>query len=274
MKMGDQMTVAGGTRLWSMANGARALYVRIVVIAAVLPLVAACASSSQEERLAAPVLEPGAWTEAALHCRKDACENLYQLVMGRGGSVKVTVNAPADPALPDFTLELQDRDGHVIAEDRELMKRPRNVTRGLAPGLYLVSIKGRGTRDDRLSYKVRYDVVTKTEVKKARPSPPQAAPKSRPKPPPPPPPPPPPTTRWIASEILEVERQGGEPVAVLLEAGTSDGLKPGLKGELVDGGQPIAVLEVVDVYAEGSRARIVGALTAPITLDTTARIAP
>ena len=210
------------------------------------------------------------WTEDALHCRQNDCENLYQLIMSRSGQVKVTANAPADPSLPDFVLELRDRDGHVIAEDRKLMKRPRVITRGLAPGLYLVAIMGRDKQDHLLSYKLRYDPIQK---KRRRTQPPPKITKDE-LPPIPPPPPPPPTTPkvWIASEVLEVERQGSEPVAVLLEAGTSQGMKPGLTGELVEADQVIGKLEVVDVYAEGSRARIVGALTAPITLDTTARL--
>jgi hypothetical protein len=237
---------------------------------ALVALLIGCATTEEQKRLAAPVLEGGVWTEAALHCRKNDCQNLYQVVMTRSGSVKVTVNAPADPALPDFTLELQDRDGHVIAEDRKLMKRPREVIRGLTPGLYVVAIKGRDTRDDRLSYKVRYDLVKKGTKKAKRRSKAKAKPKRTVAKPPPPPAP----RNWIGSEVLEVERQGGEPVAVLLEAGTSQGMKPGLRGELVEGDKTIAQLEVVDVYAEGSRARIIGALTAPITLDTSARIAP
>ena len=45
-----------------------------------------------------------------------------------------------------------------------------------------------------------------------------------------------------------------------------------LRGELIEGGQVIGKLEVVAVYAGGSRARILGGLVAPITHDTEARI--
>jgi hypothetical protein len=73
--------------------------------------------------------------------------------------------------------------------------------------------------------------------------------------------------------VIEVERAGGEPIAILLEAGTSQGVKPGQSGELIESGQVIGRIEVVDVYSAGSRARIVGGLSSPITLDTRARLA-
>jgi hypothetical protein len=45
-----------------------------------------------------------------------------------------------------------------------------------------------------------------------------------------------------------------------------------MSGELVRDGRVIGKLEVVDVYAAGSRAKILGGLSAPITLDTSARL--
>ncbi len=82
----------------------------------------------------------------------------------------------------------------------------------------------------------------------------------------------PPSPTYIESDLLEIERTGGKPVAVLLEAGASEGLRRGMVGELVDRGQVIGRLEIIAVYDEGSRARIVGDLSMPITFDTAARI--
>jgi hypothetical protein len=82
----------------------------------------------------------------------------------------------------------------------------------------------------------------------------------------------PPSPNYIESDLLEIERSGGEPVAVLLEAGASEGLTRGMVGELLDRGQVIGSLEIIAVYEEGSRARIVGELSVPITIETSARI--
>jgi hypothetical protein len=82
----------------------------------------------------------------------------------------------------------------------------------------------------------------------------------------------PPVPVYIRSDLLEVERSSGQPVAVLLEAGAGEGLRRGMVGELVDGGRVIGELEIIAVYDDGSRARIVGDLVAPITIDTSARL--
>jgi hypothetical protein len=82
----------------------------------------------------------------------------------------------------------------------------------------------------------------------------------------------PPSPIYIESDLLEIERSGGVPVAVLLEAGASEGLTRGMVGELLDRGQVIGSLEIIAVYDEGSRARIVGELSVPITFETSARI--
>ncbi len=58
----------------------------------------------------------------------------------------------------------------------------------------------------------------------------------------------------------------------MIDRGRADGLGPGMRGRLIDDGRPIATVEIVDSYEEGSRARIEGALLAPIRPDTRAEI--
>ncbi len=59
---------------------------------------------------------------------------------------------------------------------------------------------------------------------------------------------------------------------MLLEAGTGTGVQRGMRGELRDGDITIGEIEIEAVYAQGSRARILGGLSAPITFDTRARM--
>jgi hypothetical protein len=148
----------------------------------------------------------------------------------------------------------------------------------VAEGDYRVKIQGRGKKD-----LLSYEVVAKIEGG-ARPRPPANVPR-RPRPEPrtqepavqrprvqepalprPAPQEVPPTL----VEVLEVERENGEPVAVLIDAGTPMGIEAGLRGSLVDNGQQIGRIEIVDVYDSGSRARLIGPLAAPITIDTEA----
>lgn len=84
--------------------------------------------------------------------------------------------------------------------------------------------------------------------------------------------PPEPASTWVVAEVLDVEETSGSPTAVMVEAGTPDGISPGMTGELYEGDTVIGQIEVVDVYPTGSRARIQGTLSAPISFDTLSRI--
>jgi len=226
-----------------------------------------CASRRDAKaRETAPELTLSSRVEGSLHCGRGRCRETYRLVVDKRRKVRVTAEAPADPALPDFALVLEDANQRLIAENRVALERPRKIVATLAPGLYYVVLTGTHNKDDQLSYKLKIDpIATKSVTRKKRRSPSGGGGT-------PPPPPPPKRKVTVPSEVLEVERAGGEPVAVLLEAGTSQGIAPGQRGELVEGGQVIGRIEVVDVYAAGSRAKIVGGLTSPITLDTSAQI--
>jgi hypothetical protein len=80
------------------------------------------------------------------------------------------------------------------------------------------------------------------------------------------PPPMPPGTA-IRTDVIEVERAAGVPVAVLIDAGTRTGVSAGQTGRLVVADREIGRIEIVDVYAAGSRAKIVGELSGEITPD-------
>jgi hypothetical protein len=81
-----------------------------------------------------------------------------------------------------------------------------------------------------------------------------------------------PKAEWVIAEVLDVEEVAGRPAAVMLEAGGSEGIEPGMRGELFEGDAVIGRIEVVEVYPTGSRARILGALSGPVNFDTLSRI--
>jgi hypothetical protein len=81
-----------------------------------------------------------------------------------------------------------------------------------------------------------------------------------------------PRPEWVIAEVLDVEEVAGRPAAVMLEAGGSEGIEPGMRGELFEGDAVIGRIEVVEVYPTGSRARILGALSGPVNFDTLSRI--
>lgn len=244
----------------------RSMTVRALL--ALVLLVPGCASRDARLREDASDLMSGQWREDSLHCDRDRCVILYRMVVEKPTTVVVEAVAPADPLLPDFFLAVEDPEGRVIGDDRAAQKRPRRIVRRLDPGLYFVRVAAATEKDDQLSFKLRFRPEVAKVVQPKRSAPKSSAPKSTPRPPPAPPPP-----VYLESEVLEVERDGGEPVAILLEAGTSQGVKPGQSGELIEAGEVIGRIEIVDVYSAGSRARIVGGLRSPITLDTRARLA-
>lgn len=76
----------------------------------------------------------------------------------------------------------------------------------------------------------------------------------------------------VRSEVIEIERTAGVPVAVMIEAGAPTGVSQGLTGRLVDDGREIGRIEILDVYPGASRAKILGELSGEITGATIAEV--
>jgi hypothetical protein len=123
------------------------------------------------------------------------------------------------------------------------------------PGIYLVGIDA--PEKSRL---FRYELLASFE-----PEPPRLVA-------PPAPTPPEPRFESVSAEVIEIEGRPSDPRAVLIDRGRSDGMRPGLRGRLIENGEEIATVEIVDAYSDGSRARIEGSLQAPITAHTLAEI--
>jgi len=101
-----------------------------------------------------------------------------------------------------------------------------------------------------------YTIASRIEI--------SSTPLARTAPPAPSPPKQRPTSRTLHARVLEVE--GGSDV--LIDAGTRQGVRPGDRGTLREAGRVIAQIEIVAVYADGSRARVQGTRSAPITART------
>jgi hypothetical protein len=77
------------------------------------------------------------------------------------------------------------------------------------------------------------------------------------------------TTSWM---VLEVEGERGQPRFVIIDGGSRSGLRRGLRGRLIERGRFLAEIEIVDVFDEGSRARITTELVDRVTPQTAAEI--
>lgn len=228
-----------------------------------------CASDTYATREEARPLVPGKWHRDFLHCEDGECKDWYMVNVDRPAQLRIDVYSAAVPGLPDYVLRLEDSNRQQIAKVGATGQSPRQIRQEVDPGLYLVLVESADPNGVRLEYEILADLrdPPKPAPQTHRPAP--QAPARRP----PPPPPPRPEPVWVDAEVLEVERNAGEPAFVLIDAGKPKGLRPGHTGQLVENGRAIAEIEVKEVYEAGSRARIVGPLRAPITVETKAQIA-
>lgn len=212
-------------------------------------------------------------TEDALACdkRTNDCADWFRVRTKGQGRVVASVHLLEDPDArqdddekkapppPDFTLELRDKNGDLLQSAASEGRGEAEVAADAEAGSLFAVVSSPGGKQT-----LRYRVRAAFE--------PAALP-----PPPPPPPaprvelPPAPRVETRAGAVLEVERSAGSE-AVLIELGAGAGMKPGLRGRLLDGGREIGAVVVQDVYPDGSRARVEGALLGPISAQTRVEI--
>lgn len=275
---------------------------RTALFILLLLLLTACATPGErnaiEQRDAVP-LELGIRQGDTLSCADRNCAKFYRLAVSEPRTITIEVASPTDPVAADYGVALFTHDFELVAEDRRGYRRPRSITEDLAAGVYYVRVRNLFDLAEPLQYEVRAiaghpAAIAESPTPRSVKAPVETnnAPPPRPtkvKPPPPPrrrpplrttaiptPAPPlepqrrreeeaPPRTVLLRSEVIEVERASGAPVAVLIEAGAATGVSRGSSGQLVDGRTAIGLVEIVDVYPGGSRARIVGELRGDIT---------
>jgi hypothetical protein len=222
------------------------------------------------------------WLKDTLHCAARRCSNLYELPIAEPGEVKVEVYAPLG-RLPDFGVVLLDADAGVLARSQEPGVRPRRLQAQVVPGSYVIHVYALGIKDPSLTYEVIARLSAATAPAKTRQTKKAPEPSKPPQPtvaePVPPPLPkqtptsasPSPMRGGVQAEVLDVEERAGTSF-VLLDAGAPHAVAIGMRGQLVEGDAILAEIEIVEVFADGSRARILGELKGSISIDTKARI--
>jgi hypothetical protein len=173
-------------------------------------------------------------------------------VRGRGGSLPVGSSRR-------FRVSATDADGEAVKTEVRVGGRVvasgegsvDYVFVGRKEGNYVVEVRATDGRDTAV-----HKVAVKVVPKGPRQPPPKPKPKYD-------------TRRNIG--ILEVERSpsGG---TVLIEFRGGDGAEKGQGGRLMSGGRKIADIQIIEVYAEGSRARLLGEPSEVITGATRAEI--
>jgi hypothetical protein len=207
-------------------------------------------------------LELGSWHRDALDCEEGDCADWYRFETSEPGTLRVdAVRLEDDRELPEFSVALADGDGVVLEEaksggqTRARLTHPKAKGQHVPAGRFALAVSTPAEDEGALGYELRVTF------------------KARPKPKPPPPPPrAEPSFRTMKAVVLEVEARADGGEAVLIDQGSRSGVARGQIGRLLVGGKKVADIEIVDVYPEGSRARIRGALGAAITPNTVAEI--
>jgi hypothetical protein len=182
------------------------------------------------------------------------CADWFRFRPSAPGTIRVSVAPRAEegakprpegaPPVP-FELSVVDESGaslgHAVAGEGAPAAEVSFAVR--SPAAFLVSV-ALPPKSGRQPYELRFD----TQLRAA------PAPATK-------------TQRWT---VLEVE--SGAQTSVVIDGGRRDALRAGLRGRLLDGDRTLGRVVVVEVFEEGSRARVEGPLAGAITPDTVAEI--
>jgi hypothetical protein len=149
--------------------------------------------------------------------------------------------------LPSFDIALSDHQGKSIVRVKSEGGKQRALESSVAKGSYSVSVWSEAP-----GRPFAYRLTSKFK----------AAPKPRAKP----------RFEVRSAMILEAEGWGTDIEAILIDLGSTKGMREDLTGRLVDDGEEIGTFEIEQVYPDGSRARINGRLSRPLGPDTQAEI--
>lgn len=179
--------------------------------------------------------------------RRPDCIDWFALELPEAGEIRleVTASGPEDPDL-DYTVIFADGRGEPLRRVSNQGRREVRMTWSGGPGAYLAAVSS-----DPMQTELQYDIVAWFQP---------AGEASRPRFE---------TSSWM---VLEVESEMGRPRFVVIDGGRKNGLHKGFRGRLIESGRPIAEIEIVDVFEEGSRARIATELADRITPQTAAEI--
>ena len=199
------------------------------------------------------------WHRDALDCtrRVGDCADWFAFATPGPGSLRIDLAKMADEQeTPEFSLVVGDASGALALEEanagrtRLLLRYPADEGRYSDGGRHTLAVRTPEEGDGAFAYELRVSFVPKPLPRR----------------------PPAPRFEAVRAALLEVETgpDGGE--AVLIDKGSRAGIARGQKGRLLQDGKKIADIEILDVYPDGSRAAIRGALGAALTPATVAEV--
>jgi hypothetical protein len=195
----------------------------------------------------------GEWKRDALDCGEGTAATGYRFETAEPGTLRIAaVRVDDGRELPEFSVALADADGKVLEQrasggkERVRFAHPRRRASTRPTGRFTLAVQTPPEDEGALGYELRV-----TFAAKPRPKPPRrvkrrlaSAPCRRR------------CSRWRRAR----RRQGGAD-----RPGQRGRSRAGQRGRLLVGGKKLAEIEIIDVYPDGSRARIRGSLGAAIT---------
>lgn len=195
----------------------------------------------------------GEWQRDALDCGRFLsrdCTDWYHLEAPGEGTLRLDVAKVQDEQeVPTFVLALGEASGRVIEKAPAGGRTRVRLDAKVREGRYTVSVGIAEDAGGGMAYELRASFQPK----------PRPAPRA-------------PRYSAVEATLLEVETRDDGSEAVLLDKGSRVGIAPGQKGRLLQDGETIAEIEILDVYPDGSRAVIRGSLGAAITPSTVAEV--
>jgi len=190
-------------------------------------------------------------------------DDWYRLEVPAAGTVYLELSA-AQPhgSLPGLFLVLTERGGVAHVDPTRTGGRTRVVlSREVQPGAYLVWVGTEPEAAGSVPYEIRAHFKPKPLPPKPKPRPKAVAPVA----PVVAPPPPAPAFETHVTSVVEIERGQDDAQFVTIAGGERMGFQPGFTGRLVDGGRTLGTFEIIEVYSGGSRVKIRGRLSGPVS---------
>ena len=219
-------------------------------------LLTACAKPPPPNSVQGGAFSLGTRTlQGQLDCPRKDCVHWYRTDVPQKGTLILDLRDLGTDAAPaGFSVTVAPEGRASVMTEPSMGRRDVHIERRVRPARYMIAL-----RSDKPGRAFPYSIKA-TFV----PAPPPA--------PPPPPPPPEPKFEAHQTVILEAEGWGRDVTAVLVESGEQHGISPGFQGRLLNQGEVIGVLEVEQVYPDGSRLVVVGPLTDSVGAETIVEI--
>lgn len=226
---------------------------RVLIVAISLGMGAGCALTPPPHGYPTGALEIGLSSSYRdqINCPREDCERWFRTRLVKRGDLSVVVDASKRVLALRYSVRLMDAQGAKLIARKDNAGEVRvQIDRDLAPATYLIGVV---SDPDGQAFDFRLQLAFEPA-------------------PPPPAAPPAPKFEIHSSAVLESVGYGRDAVAVLIESGAKKGMQVGFRGKLIDGGNQIGSVVIEQVFPDGSRARVVGTLSSPVTHATMALI--